>query len=62
MPLVSVILVLIVVGVILYLVNQYIPMAAPIKTIINVLVVVVLILWLLSLFGVGDITVGRHVR
>jgi hypothetical protein len=61
MPLVSLLVVLIVVGVILWLVNTYIPMAPPIKTVINVITVLVLCLWLLSLFGIGDIYVGRHV-
>ena len=62
MPLLSVVLVLIVIGVALWLVNTYIPMAPPIKTVINVLVILVLCIWLLGLFGIGDIYVGRHVR
>ncbi len=61
MPLINIVLVLVVVGVCLWLVNTYVPMAAPIKTIINVVVVLFLVLWLLSLFGIGDIYVGRHV-
>jgi hypothetical protein len=61
MPLINLIIVLVVIGLILYLVNTYIPMAAPIKTIINVLVVIVLCLWLLSLFGIADIYIPvRH--
>lgn len=52
----EVIVVLVVVGVCLYLLNTYVPMAPPIKTIINVLVVMVVILWLLRAFGLihGD--------
>ncbi len=52
MSLVSIVLVLIVVGVILWLINSFIPMAGPIKTILNLVVVIVVILWLLSAFGI----------
>lgn len=52
MSLISLVIVLIVVGVLLWLVNSYIPMDPKIKSILNVVVVVVEILWLLSLFGV----------
>jgi hypothetical protein len=52
MPLVSVLIVLIVVGVLLWLVNSYIPMDAKIKNILNIVVVIVLVLWLLRAFGV----------
>jgi hypothetical protein len=43
---------LILVGVVLWLVNKYIPMDSKIKTILNVVVVILVILWLLSAFGV----------
>ena len=56
MNIIGVLVVLIVIGVALYLINTYIPMAAPIKTILNVVVVVVVCLWLLNLF-VGPITI-----
>lgn len=52
MSLISVVIVLIVVGVLLWLANNYIPMDNKIKTIMNVVVVIALILWLLSAFGV----------
>jgi len=52
MPLIQVIMVLIVVGVILWLINRFIPMAGSIKTILNAVVVIVVILWLLSAFGI----------
>ena len=52
MPLIQVVLVLIVVGVVLWLVNRFIPMAGSIKTILNAVVVIGVILWLLSVFGV----------
>ena len=51
MPLIQVILVLIVVGVLLWLVNNYIPMAGSIKSILNAVVVIVVVLWLLNVFG-----------
>lgn len=52
MSLIHVVLVLILIGVLLWLVNRFIPMASPIKTILNVVVVIVVILWLLSAFGI----------
>jgi len=56
MPLIQVLLVLIVVGVILWLVNSYIPMAGSIKTILNAVVVIAVVLWLLSVFGlIGEL-------
>ena len=52
MPLVSVIVVLIVIGVLLWLVNNYLPMDGKIKSILNGLVVIVTVLWLLQTFGI----------
>jgi len=52
MPLVNIVVVLIVVGVLLWLVNSFIPMAASIKKILNIVVVVAVVLWLLSAFGI----------
>ena len=52
MSLISLILVLVVVGVILWLINTYLPMDGKIKSILNVVVVIVVILWLLHAFGV----------
>lgn len=49
-PLIHVVLVLIVVGVLLWLVNNFIPMASSIKSILNLLVVIIVVLWLLSVF------------
>lgn len=63
MSLISLVIVLIVVGVLLWLVNSYIPMDGKIKNILNIVVVVVVVLWLLNMligFGnVGDIRIGR---
>ncbi|MRR21032.1 hypothetical protein EG827_12705 [bacterium] len=52
MPLIQVVVVLIVVGVLLWLINGYIPMAGSIKSILNAVVVIAVILWLLSVFGI----------
>jgi hypothetical protein len=51
MPFLQILLVLIVVGVLLWLVNQFIPMAGSIKSILNVVVVIGVVLWLLDVFG-----------
>jgi hypothetical protein len=56
MSLLSIIIVLIVVGVLLWLINTYIPMQGTIKSILNAVVVIVVVLWLLQAFGLlGDI-------
>ena len=52
MPLINVVIALIVVGVILWLINNYLPMDGKIKSILNGVVVVVVILWLVQVFGV----------
>ena len=52
MPLIQLVIVLVVVGVILWLVNNYIPMDDKIKKILNVVVVIAVILWLLNAFGI----------
>jgi len=52
MSLISLVITLIVVGVLLWLVNTYIPMDRKIKQILNVVVVIAVVLWLLSAFGV----------
>ena len=52
MPIINVVVALIVVGVLLWLVNTYIPMDAKIKNILNIVVVIAVVLWLLSAFGV----------
>ena len=62
MSLVTILLVLIVVGVILWLINTYIPMQGTIKSILNAVVVILVVLWLLQAFGVlgnlGKVRVG----
>jgi hypothetical protein len=61
MSLLTVLIVLVVAGVILWLVNAYIPMDHKIKTILNVVVVIVVIIWLLKAFGVINYLMNIHV-
>jgi hypothetical protein len=51
MPLLTVLIVLIVAGVILWLINAYIPMQRTIKGILNAVVVIIVVIWLLKVFG-----------
>jgi hypothetical protein len=63
MSILSVVIVLCVVGVLLWLVNQYLPMQPPFKTIVNAVVVIAVVLWILSAFGVlGSISGARLPR
>ena len=61
MNLISLIIVIVIIGVILYLVNQYIPMDGKIKQILNIVVVIALVIWLLTFLigGVPNIHIGR---
>jgi len=63
MPLLQVIEVLIVVGVLLWLVNRFIPMQGSIKSILNAVVVIAVVFWLLNVFGIfhsiSRIHIGR---
>ena len=63
MPLINLIITLVVVGVLLWLINTYIPMDGKIKKILNVVVVICVIIWLLYAFGIlnhnGDIRVPQ---
>jgi hypothetical protein len=60
MPLIQLVIVLVVVGVVLWVINSYIPMQATIKKILNVVVIIAVIIWLLSAFGViGNISAIR---
>lgn len=61
MDLISLIIVIVIIGVILYLVNQYIPMDAKIKQILNIVVVIALVIWLLTVLlgGVPNIRIGK---
>jgi hypothetical protein len=61
MPLVQIVLLLIIVGVVLWLINQYVPMAASIKSILNAVVVIAVIVWLLNVFGILSTTPKFHI-
>jgi hypothetical protein len=61
MTLVQVVLVLIVVGVLLWLIDRFIPMAGPIKSILNAVVVIVVVVWLLKVFGLWGYINNLHV-
>jgi hypothetical protein len=54
MPILTILIVLIIAGVILWLINTYIPMDHKIKTILNVVVVIIVIGWLLKIFGIFE--------
>jgi hypothetical protein len=63
MPLIHVVVVLVVVGVLLWLVNSYIPMAGSIMGILNAVVVIAVVIWLLTVFGlmseISNIRIGK---
>ena len=60
MSLLTIIVVVLVVGVLLWLVNTYLPMDAKIKSILNAVVVIVLVVWLLQVFGL--LSTLRHIH
>ena len=60
MPLIHIVLVLVVVGVLLWLINNFIPMQSTIKSLLNAVVVIVVILWLLQIFGL--FAIFSHMR
>lgn len=62
MSLIGLVVVIVVVGVLLWAVESFLPMSAPIKRLLQIVVVLVLILWLLQVFGLlggADIRIGR---
>jgi hypothetical protein len=61
MPLVTVVLILVVVGVLLWLLNNYLPMDRKIKNILNIVVVVAVIIWLLKVIGVWSSIKGFRI-
>ena len=52
MPIITIIIVLVVIGLVLYLIENYVPMSPPIKTVLRVVVVLALCIWLLNAFGI----------
>ena len=61
MPLTTVIIAIVAVGLLLWLVNRFIPMQGQIKSILNGVVVIVLVLWLANLYGLFDTLRQFHV-
>jgi predicted membrane protein len=61
MSLISLVLALIVVGVVLWLINRFIPMQSTIKKILNAVVIIVVVIWLLSAFGLIDNLNNIHI-
>ena len=61
MPLFTILIVIIVAGILLYLVNTYIPMDRKIKNILNAVVVIVVIIWLLKVFGIFSYLMSQTV-
>jgi hypothetical protein len=61
MSLITIVITLIVVGILLWLVNSYIPMDGKIKKVLNIVVMVVVVLWLLNVFGVWNYVRNVHV-
>ncbi|HMK27444.1 MAG TPA: Thivi_2564 family membrane protein [Chitinophagaceae bacterium] len=61
MPLLTILVVLIVAGIILWLINNYIPMDRKIKNILNIVVVIIIIIWLLRAFGILDSLKGVRI-
>lgn len=58
MSLISLIVILIIIGVLLYCVNQFIPMQSQVKQILNIVVIIFIIIWLLNVFGLLPISGG----
>ena len=61
MSVLTILLVLIVVGVLLWLVNSYLPMDPKIKGILNAVVVILVVVWLLQAFGLLDVLRGIQI-
>lgn len=62
MPLMQIFITLVVVGVLLWLVNRFIPMQSSINSILNGVVVIVVVLWLLNVFGIFHLHALSHLR
>ena len=62
MDLIQLLVVLVVVGVVLWLINNYVPLQPPFRTVINVIVILILCLWLLSVFGIVSPRIGTAPR
>jgi hypothetical protein len=60
MSILTIVIVLVVVGVLLWLVNSYIPMDATIKKVLNIVVIIGVVLWLLKAFGLFSALGAAH--
>ena len=60
MTLINIVVILVVAGLLMWLINTYIPMAAAIKSLLNIVVFVVVLVWLLQVFGVIGPISGLH--
>ncbi len=61
MTLIDIVLILLVIGLLMWIINAYIPMAAGIKSLLNVVVFVVVLIWILRVFGLVGELPGVHV-
>ena len=61
MPLIHIVIVLIAIGVVLWLINKYIPMAGSIASILNAVVVIAVVIWVLKAFGLWSYVTNFHV-
>jgi hypothetical protein len=61
MTLINIVVILVVIGIIMYLINAFIPMAGAIKTLLNLVVFVVVLIWLLGAFGIVIAIPGVHI-
>jgi 1-acyl-sn-glycerol-3-phosphate acyltransferase len=62
MDVLTILIVIVIVGVLLWLVNSYVPMDGKIKKILNIVVVILLVIWLLSAFGAFHYLGGVHIN
>ncbi len=62
MSLLTVIVVLVIIGVLLYLLNNYIPMDKKIRSIINIIIVIAVVIWLLQTFGIIGSLSNLHIK
>jgi hypothetical protein len=60
MSLINIVVILVIVGLVMWLINTYIPMAAAIKSLLNIVVFVVMLVWVLQAFGVIGAIPGVH--
>jgi hypothetical protein len=61
MSILTILVVLVVVGLLLWLVNSYIPMDAKVKQILNIVAIIALIIWLLKIFGIFAYLGSAHI-